>query len=328
MLSKTVGTIVAPLLLIPALLLAQLRVDVQLVNVVVTVTDDRGRYVSHLDQDDFTIQEDGKTQEIVHFSQDHEVPVSVGIVLDTSGSMERKIKTATDAVEGFIGKIHADDDIFLMTFSGDTTLRQDFTDDRRQLSQALRRIRVGGGTALYDAVAESVAKMREGRHDKKAILLISDGEDTSSRTSLMEAESFVRESEQIVYALGIRPSVSPTAVTDRLPLPFPLPPILGGPRTNPRGGGGSRREDTVDMKVLEEFADASGGRAFLLSESWFTGRSGQVERVLDQIADELRSQYTLGYYPAHGNDGKWHTLSVRVGRGRYHVRAKPGYLAK
>lgn len=327
MLSKTAGLIVAPLVLIPAFLLAQLRVDVQLVNVVVTVTDDRGRYVSHLDQDDFILHEDGTPQDIAHFSQDHDVPVSVGVVLDTSGSMERKIRTATEAVEGFIGKIHADDEIFLMTFSGDTTLRQDFTDDRRRLSQALRRIRVSGGTALYDAVAESVAKMHDGRHDKKAILLISDGEDTSSRTTLTEAESLVRESEQIVYALGIRPSVSPTVTTDRIPVPFPWPPILGGPRTNPRSGG-ARREDTVDMKVLEGFAEASGGRAFLLSESWFTGSSGQVERVLDQIADELRSQYTLGYYPTHGNDGKWHTLKVRVGRGRYHVRAKPGYMAR
>src|SRR5438094_7360211 len=113
-----------------AVVAAQVRVDVRLVNVIATVTDNRGRYIPNLTQDDFTLYEDGKIQEISHFSQDQNVPVSVGILLDTSASMDRKIRTAVEAVDRFIRRIQPDDEIFLMTFSGQPFLRQDFTDDR------------------------------------------------------------------------------------------------------------------------------------------------------------------------------------------------------
>src|SRR5438093_1874084 len=153
-----------------AVLAAQVRVDVRLVNVVVTVTDSRGRYIPNLTEDDFVLEEDGWAQHISHFSQDRNVPVGVGILLDTSGSMDRKIRTAVDAVDRFIRRIHPDDEIFLMTFSGQPILRQDFTDDREHLSQSLRRIFPSGGTALYDALAESVTKIHSSHHDKRAIL--------------------------------------------------------------------------------------------------------------------------------------------------------------
>src|SRR5438128_9127007 len=141
----------ACLLAVPVLA-AQLKVDVALVNVVATVTDDKGRYVANLSADDFIVQEDGQPETISHFSQSNDLPVSVGIVLDTSGSMERKIATATSSVERFIRTIHEDDDIFLLTFSDRPIIAQDFTSDRDRLASALRRIRVGGGTALYDAL--------------------------------------------------------------------------------------------------------------------------------------------------------------------------------
>ena len=127
-------------------LAAQVRVDVRLVNIIATVTDESGRYVGSLTADDFVVQEDGAPQKISHFSQDHDVPVSVGIILDTSGSMERKIRTAVDAVDHFIRRTHEDDEIFLMTFSSEPMLRQDFTNDRSKLSQALRKMWVTGGT--------------------------------------------------------------------------------------------------------------------------------------------------------------------------------------
>src|SRR5438067_5447049 len=158
----------AILITLSVVLAAQVRVDVQLVNVVATVTDDRGQYVPNLTQDDFTLYEDGKIQEISHFSQDQNVPVSVGILLDTSASMDRKIRTAVEAVDRFIRRIHPDDEIFLMTFSGRPLLRQDFTGDREKLSQALRRVIATGGTALYDAMADGVAKIRSSRHGKRA----------------------------------------------------------------------------------------------------------------------------------------------------------------
>src|SRR5436190_17472263 len=111
-------------------LTAQVRVDVRLVNIIATVTDDLGRYVGNLTADDFLVQEDGTPQKISHFSQDHDVPVSVGILLDTSGSMERKIRTAVDAVDRFIRRTGEDDEIFLMTFSSKPIIRQDSTNDR------------------------------------------------------------------------------------------------------------------------------------------------------------------------------------------------------
>src|SRR5579883_1094485 len=155
---------------------AQVRVDVRLVNVVATVTDAHGRYVPDLTAEDFTLEEDGKVQEISHFSQDHNVPVSVGILLDTSGSMDRKIRTAVDSVDRFIRRIRPDDEIFLITFSGQVVLRQDFTDDRDRLSQALRHITPTGGTALYDALSEGLNKLRSARHSKRALLVITDGQ--------------------------------------------------------------------------------------------------------------------------------------------------------
>src|SRR6266480_3619354 len=178
-------------LLVLPVLAAQLKVDVALVNVVATVTDETGHYISDLTENDLIVFEDGKEQKISHFSQSNELPVSMGLLLDSSGSMERKIGTATTAVERFIRSIHRDDDIFLMTFANRPDLRQDFTNDRERLARALNHVMVGGGTALYDALELSLRKVKHGIQDKKAILLITDGEDTSSETTFEEAERAV-----------------------------------------------------------------------------------------------------------------------------------------
>src|SRR5213594_2207741 len=162
-------------LLVLPVLAAQLKVDVALVNVVATVTDETGHYISDLTENDLIVLEDGKEQKISHFSQSNELPVSMGLLLDSSGSMERKIGTATTAVERFIRTVHRDDDIFLMTFSNRPDLAQDFTDDREKLARALRRVTVGGGTALYAALELSLRKIKKGIQDKKAILLLTDG---------------------------------------------------------------------------------------------------------------------------------------------------------
>ena len=363
--------LIAALLTAP-IVAAQLKVDVALVNVVATITDETGHYVSDLTEDDLIIEEDGKPQKISHFSQSNELPVSMGIVLDTSGSMDRKIGTATSAVERFIRTVHKDDDIFLMTFNNRPYLAQDFTDDRDRLARALRRVTVGGGTALYDALDLSLRKVKHGIQDKKAILLLTDGEDTTSETSFEEAQAAVRESELLVYCLGISPSGAP--LTERnpypvpgptggptgpngrrgpttgggigLPFPFPgipIPGIPGGggtgipgrrpllPPQNPRRGG-SRVQigpDTVDMSILDAFADASGGKAWLLSGNWTENRGSEIQNVLDEIASELRNQYSIGYYPPHDlKDGKWHRIEIRTKDKRYHVRARKEYFGK
>src|SRR5262249_8767739 len=153
------------------------------------------------------------------------VPVSVGIVFDTSGSMQNKLRTAVIAVERFVRTIHQDDDIFLMTFSSRTYIRQDFTSDREKLSKSLRNITANGSTVLYDALKEGLIRIRSGRHQKRAILLITDGRDTSSTTPFSEIIQRVRESELLVYALGIAP-VTYADPTEHVP--FSWPPTFPG----------------------------------------------------------------------------------------------------
>ncbi len=285
---------------------APLRVDVRLVNIYATVIDTSGRYVDGLKKTDFIVQEDGRRQELSHFDHNQDTPVSLGVVLDTSGSMISKLDTATDAIDRFIRTVHPDDDIFLMGFDTGTYLLQDFTSDRAKLKKALKYADSGGGTALYDAVQEGMKKVKQGANSKRAILLITDGEDTTSQATFAQARQSVRESELLIYSLGISPS--------------PDVGLIGG-----RGGGRFGGRDSVDMNVLRSFAADSGGRAYLLSENMLGGKNSQFDRILAQIAAELRSQYTLAYYPAHPDDGRYHDIRVSTRYG-YYVRARKGYV--
>jgi len=292
---------------------------VRLVNVVVTVTDSHGRYIPNLTEDDFILEEDGRAQHISHFSQDRNVPVGVGVLLDTSGSMDRKIRTAVEAVDRFVRRIHPDDEIFLMTFSGRPVLRQDFTNDREKLSEALKRIIPTGGTTLYDAMAEGVTKVASSRHAKRAILLITDGQDTASAVKLDDVLESIRMSDLVVYPIGISP-LTYAKGADRNAWGWPLPGLITGK------SGVPGKRDEVDMSVLRAFAENSGGRAFLLAES-LIGRGSQIEKILDAIAEELRSQYTLGYYPPRADDGRYHSIRIRTRTGDA-VRARHGYVAR
>src|SRR4051812_12473026 len=184
---------------------SQITVDVKLVTLVATVTDSSGRHVPDLKPEDFIVEEDGSPQNVTLLEQSFDVPVSMGVVLDTSTSMESKINTATSSIDRFLQTLQPEDDIFLMSFAGGVRMEQDFTSDRKKLSSALRRVRLSNGTALYDAVEKSLRKIREGHHEKKAILLVTDGEDTASLNSLDEALRNVRSSEVLVYCLGISP---------------------------------------------------------------------------------------------------------------------------
>jgi Ca-activated chloride channel family protein len=284
-----------------------LRVDVRLVNIYATVIDSSGRYVDGLKQNDFIVQEDGRRQMLAHFDHNQDTPVSVGIVLDTSGSMSTKLDTATDAIDRFIRTIHPDDDIFLMGFDTETYVLQDFTSDRNRLRKALKYADSGGGTALYDALQDGIRKVKHGANTKRAILLITDGQDTTSQSTFNQARVSVRESELLVYSLGISPSPDARFFD------------------TPRGGLRSQR-DSVDMNVLRSFASDSGGRAYLVSENMLGGKNSEFDRILAQIAAELRSQYTLAYYPAHPDDGKYHDIRVQTRYG-YFVRARRGYVA-
>jgi VWFA-related protein len=289
------------------------------VNVVATVTDGGGRYVGNLTADDFILHEDGMPQKISHFSQDQDVPVSVGILLDTSGSMERKIRTAVEAVDRFIKRTNKDDEIFVLTFSSEPSLRQDFTNDREKLTQSLKKMWVTGGTALYDAVNMGLGKVQTGRHEKRALLVITDGQDTSSISKLDGVLQNIRQTEVLIYAIGISsPPNYNNRRNSRVPFNLPLPPIISGRSQN------SNRRDEVEMDVLHAFAENSGGRAFLLSDN--SRRGPEIEKVLNRVGDELRSQYTLGYYPPQSDDGRFHSIEVHTRTGNT-VRARKGYLA-
>jgi Ca-activated chloride channel homolog len=299
-------------------LLAQdaIRVNVRLVTVTATVTDYNDSYIDNLSADQFILEEDGVPQKIAHFTQDRDVPVSIGILLDTSGSMEPRLKVATDAVERFIRNVHKDDDIFLMTFAAGPTLRQDFTSDRSKVSRALRAIDPTKGefnifdvvSSIYDSLRGGLDKIHAGKHDKRAILLITDGRDTWSSTRVEDVTKIIRQSEVLVYSLGIAAPPTP-------PNPYsePQQPLL-----NPAS--------TVNMDVLQEFASSSGGRATLLTEPPVKGKSPELDRVLSEISRELRSQYTLAYYPADPDDNQFHAIRVRT-RSNDIVRSRNGYLS-
>lgn len=298
-----------------------LRIDVRLINVVTTVTDAQGRFVSDLTANDFTVYEDDVPQKIAHFTQDRNVPISVGLLLDTSGSMRTKMRTAIEAIDRFIDTIHGDDDIFLMTFSSGITVAQDFTNDRRKLSRALGALRINGGTVLYDGLKRALEKVQTGKHDKKAILVLSDGMDAGSRSATLgELVQLVRGSEALVYGLGTGES-SYADPAEHVPFSLPGGGSIGRAPVTP---GRRLPVSAVNMEVLKQLSTNSGGQAFLLSSTFVDTGSSDIDKILQQIAEEMRSQYTIAYYPPVPDNGKFHTIKV-VTRPEYSARARAGY---
>jgi len=292
------------------------KVDVQLINVVATVIDGKGRLVPNLTIDDFIVEEDGQPQTIKHLSPTADLPISIGVILDASGSMQSKMRTAQRAIDRFFSMIHEEDEIFLMTFAMRASLIADFTSDRTKLTNALLTgVNVGGGTALYDSLYQALQKVKQGRYQKKAVLLVTDGEDTTSLTRFDKALQNIREAEMLVYSVGIKGAPGFDMGTD---------PFSGNPRST--ASNNTTANTTVDMKVLNRFAEASGGRAWEISEAAF-GKN--MDAVLETIAAELRSQYSIGYYPNHPvKDAKWHSVRIRMKNPDYFARARKEYLDK
>ena len=311
------------------------RSGVDLVNVTATVTDDDGRFVSGLRREDFSVFEDGKLQDVSHFSSDR-VPVSLGLVLDTSGSMSpEKMSAARRAIDRLIyDLLGKEDELFLVEFATRAALRQDWTTDRALISRAVREASATGGTAIYDAVATAIPTAQAGTHRKKAILVISDGNDTNSTTTVGALRQQIRESDVLVYALGIDGSGRRNSDVVRppvqIPLPFPFP-FPGGRRPEPRmppigGGGGattwpSAPGDRVNADALRQITDDTGGRTEIVRGSEGLGSATA------RIADELSKQYYLGYSSNTERDGQWHSIRVAVRDKRLTVRARRGYIA-
>jgi Ca-activated chloride channel family protein len=311
---QAVWTTVA-LLSLSALLCAQVRVGVLLINVVVTVVDRQGRTVPNLTVDDFIVEEDGQPQTIKHLTPTADLPISIGVVIDTSLSMQSKIRTAQRAVDRFLSKIHQGDEIFVMTFARSASVIADFTSDRKTLTNALLAgVNLSGGTSLYDSLYQALEKVKQGRYYKRAVLLVTDGEDTTSLTRFDKALQNIREAEMLVYSIGIKGAPGFDMATDS--------PVgnAGSP------GSSAANYTTVDMKVLNQFGEASGGRAWEISEAAF-GKN--MDAVLDTIAAELRGQYSLGYYPNRSvKDGRWHSVRIRLKNPDYAGRTRKEYLDK
>ncbi len=309
---------------------------VELVNVAATVTDANGRFVSGLSKDDFEILEDGEGQTISQFDAER-VPVSLGIALDTSGSMlGEKIAAAQAALNRFLfDLLGQQDEVFLYRFDSRPELVQPWTTDRLAVSRGLGAVQPRGGTAIYDTIAEAVPLAQAGSRRKKALVVISDGNDTSSRTQVPELQQLIHQTEVLVYAIGIDASgsnagygASQSTARQNQPVPSPFPgrkPIVTTPKTPSRPPAsrmpGSGSTDRVNVDALRAITDDSGGRTEIIVSH------RDLDPATASIADELSRQYFLGYVSTRPKDGRWHTIEVRVRKGHYTVRARKGYIA-
>jgi VWFA-related protein len=314
------------------------RSRVDLINVTATVSSEGGRSITGLTRDDFLVYEDDRPQELTYFSADR-VPVSLGIVLDTSGSMAgEKFDDARNALDRFtLDLLDRNDEVFLYRFSDQPILVQGWTTDSARLSQAMSRIAPNGGTAMYDAVFEALPLAEQGIHPKKALVIISDGNDTSSNTYLGDLIERIRSSEVLVYAIGIDGVSAETfrqpPNRPRLPAPTPFPPgrrpggrfpvfpQIFGPGSGRRPPTGRVGDDRVNERALRDLTDSSGGRTAIIRSS------RDLKGATADIAEELGRQYSLGYVSSAKRDGRWHAIRVEVRSGRYRVRARQGFVA-
>ncbi|MCG3163152.1 MAG: hypothetical protein JMDDDDMK_04535 [Acidobacteria bacterium] len=266
------------------------------VTVNVSVTDKQFRQITGLGKEHFEVFEDKVKQEIEFFS-DEDKPISVGIIFDLSGSMSNKISRAREALKAFVDTCHNDDDFFLVTFNDRATLLAELSDGQTVLNK-LSLAEPRGQTALYDATYLGAEKVKEGRHEKRALLIISDGQDNASRYNYGELRKLLKENDVQIYCIGI---------------------------TEEFAGAGSIM-DMQGRAILEEVARSTGGMAF------FPTAYAELEDAVTRIAMVLRHQYSLGYVPANDQrDGKWRKIKVRVhapkGLPSLVVRAKEGYYA-
>jgi Ca-activated chloride channel homolog len=276
-----------------------LNVDVELVQLPISVVDKEGYPVRGLRREHFKIYEDRVMQDIAVFKQE-DVPVSVGLVLDSSGSMRDEKDRLRTAALTFVEESNPEDETFIVSFSDRPGLEQDFTSDPRVLGVSLDRMVAHGNTSLYDAVLFAASHMEKGVQDKKALVLVSDGQDNRSRYKLDEVLEELRESKIILYTVGL--------MTPEMRFlenwPFKV----------------------KARKALEKFAQVTGGRAF------FPKSIDEVNEICRNIARDLRSQYTIGYKPSNDKlDGSWRKVTVQVspprGTSKVRVHTKQGYYA-
>jgi Ca-activated chloride channel family protein len=274
-----------------------IKIKTDLVTLTLTVTDLYGRYVSGLDKKAFTIFDNNVEQEITYFS-DSDAPISIGILFDVSGSMSgEKIGKARKALGQFINTSHPSDEYFLIAFNSRAQLLLDRTRDGEALLKKLTLVTPKSNTALYDACYLGIERVTRGSRQKKALLIISDGQDNASRYSFGEVRRLMKESDVVVYAVG----------------------ILDG-----RDAGSA--EGMQGQSFLDELASVTGGKSF------YPQTNVELDEIFERIALELRHQYSIGYTPKDfAPDGKWHKVKTKVkpprGLPRLTVRGREGYYA-
>ncbi len=265
------------------------------VNVVFTVTDKHRRFVKNLSQTDFRVLDDGKApQALVHFRRETDLPLRVGLLVDASSSIRERFKFEQEASIEFFSQIIRPkfDKAMVVGFDSTSEVTQDFTDQTELLSKGVRMLRPGGGTALYDALyfacRDKLAKADPGIAVRRAVVILSDGEDNQSHATREEAIEMALRAEVVVYAIS----------------------------TNISGG------ERVGDKVLERIAEATGGRVF------FPFRIEDVANDFAAIQDELRSQYAIAYKPAaFAFDGRFRAIEISTLDKKYRVRSRKGYYA-
>lgn len=274
-----------------------IKIETDLVSMTLTVTDYYGRYVSGLTQKAFTVSDNGVEQEITYFS-DADAPASIGILFDVSGSMSgEKILKAKNALEKFINTSHPSDEYFLISFSDRVNLVMDRSRDGQAVLDKFTLVKPGGNTALYDAVYLGAERVTRGAHQKKAIIIISDGQDNSSRYNFKEVRRLMKEADITIYSVGV---------------------IDGSDAGSMTGMQG--------QAFLDELSAVTGGKSF------YPQTNVEMDEIFERIALELRHQYSIGYTPKDFTpDGKWRKLKVKItpprGLPRLTVRTREGYYA-
>ena len=274
----------------------KIRVDVNLVVLHTTVLDDRGRFADGLKEENFRVLEDKVEQKLSVFKRE-DIPVSMGLVIDNSGSMRDKRPRVNAAALTLVEASNPQDEAFVVNFNDDfyLDLDKDFSSSIPELKEALERIDSRGSTALYDALIGSLDHVKKGSKDKKVLLVVTDGEDNTSHNSLEKTIKEIQKTDTVIYTIGLLSEES-------------------------------KKNAKRAKRALEEIAKASGGLAF------FPENVSDVKDICEQVAHDIRNQYTLAYYPTNTKrDGTFRTVQVDVipprGRGKLVARTRNGYYA-
>lgn len=272
------------------------RTGIDVVSLSVTVTDPDERFVTDLAKEEFLVYEDGVQQDVTFFSR-RQLPIALALLMDTSASMDERMTTAQEAAIGFARRLRPEDLAEIVDFDSRVDILQTFTNDVDELETAIRRTSAGGSTSLYNALYISLKELRKAPLNaedlrREAIVVLSDGEDTSSLVTFEEVLELAKRSETAIYTIGLKAE------------------------EDSRSRGGFREADFV----LRQLAQETGGRSF------FPDDIDDLAAIYEQISDELSSQYALGYVSANPlRNGRWRRIIVQVDREEVSARTKQGY---